>query len=102
MQLAHGRVEGKEDFLARLLEDQTSDVVVIAGNNRRKTEYLYRALRAGMHVLADKPMVIDASGFRMLEQAFDVTKSKQYLLYDIMTERHEIATMLQKEFSTIS
>ena len=89
------------DFLERFVAERNGDMVVIAGNNRRKTEYLMRAVTAGFHTLADKPMVIDAAGFDALGRAFTIAREKGVLLYDIMTERHEITTMLQKEFSTI-
>src|SRR5664279_5756229 len=44
------------DFLERFVADKSGDVVVISGNNLRKTEYLSRAVAAGFHTLADKPM----------------------------------------------
>ena len=90
------------DFLERFVADRNGDVVVISGNNQRKTEYLSRAVATGVHTLADKPMAIDAAGFAALARAFAVAHEKGILLYDIMTERHEITTMLQKEFSTIA
>ena len=90
------------DCVDRFIADKAADVAVIAGNNRHKTDYLARAVAAGMHVLADKPMVIDANGFAALEKAFEVARQNHVLLYDIMTERHEITTLLQKELSTIS
>ena len=37
----------------------------------------------------------------MLEEAFATAEENGVLLYDIMTERHEITTMLQKELSQI-
>jgi predicted dehydrogenase len=89
------------DFIERFLSDGQSDVVVIAGNNLRKTEYLARAVEAGVHTLADKPMVIDAAGFAALEAAFASASRAGVLLYDIMTERHEITTLLQKAFAAI-
>jgi predicted dehydrogenase len=89
------------DFLERFVADKAGDVVVIAGNNRRKAEYITRSVAAGFHVLADKPMAIDTAGFRSLESAFALAREKNQLLYDIMTERFEITTLLQKEFSTI-
>ena len=46
-------------------------------------------------------MVIDTKGFQKLKEAFDVAKEKNLLLYDIMTERFEINTILQKEISMI-
>ncbi|HSH19965.1 MAG TPA: putative oxidoreductase C-terminal domain-containing protein, partial [Draconibacterium sp.] len=51
------------------------------------------------NVLADKPMVITPENFANLEKAFKVAEEKGVLLYDIMTERHEITTMLQRELS---
>jgi predicted dehydrogenase len=90
------------DFLERFVADRSGDVVVLAGNNQRKIDYLTRAIAAGFHTLADKPMVIDTAGFEALGRAFSIAQEKGVLLYDIMTERHEITTMLQKAFSTVA
>src|SRR5678816_2703591 len=98
----HASPDFLERFAADRRRDSTGDIVVIAGNNRRKTEYLSRAIAAGFHVLADKPMAIDVAGFRSLEQAFASAGRNKLLLYDIMTERHEITTLLQKEFATMT
>ena len=92
-------VHAGADFLDRFSAERAGDVVVIAGNNRRKAEYVTRAVAAGMHVLADKPMAIDQPGFESLRKAFADAKARGVLLYDIMTERHEITTILQKVFS---
>ena len=46
-------------------------------------------------------MVISPEEFPLLEEAFATAAEKGVLLYDIMTERHEITTMLQKEFSQL-
>ena len=94
-------VHAGADFLERFNAERAGDVVIIAGNNRRKTEFVTRAIDAGMHVLADKPMAIDSAGFESLRKAFALAQAKGVLLYDIMTERHEITTMLQKAFSRI-
>jgi predicted dehydrogenase len=96
------QVHAGADFLDRFSADRAGDVVVIAGNNRRKADFVTRAVAAGMNVLADKPMAIDAASFESLQRAFADAKAKGVLLYDIMTERHEITTMLQKDFSRIS
>ncbi len=76
-----------------------SRVVVLSGNNARKTEYITRFVTAGMHVLADKPMVITPADFEELQLAFATAKKNDVLLYDIMTERFEITTMLQRALS---
>ena len=84
------------DFFARMLAERPGNVVVIAGNNREKIDYINGSLNAGLNVLADKPMCIDALGFEKLKAAFKTAKEKHLLLYDIMTEHYEIATILQK------
>jgi predicted dehydrogenase len=95
------RVVQGDDFLDKFAAERLCDVVVISGNNRRKTEYIMRAVEAGVHTLADKPMAIDSAGFAALEEAFAIARAKNVLLYDIMTERHEITTILQRELSRI-
>jgi predicted dehydrogenase len=89
------------DFFDKMLEQKAGNVVVISGNNKKKTEYIQRSLEAGLNVLADKPMAIDASGYQRLKEAFRIARSKDLLLYDIMTERYEITTMLQRELSML-
>ena len=86
----------KPDFFERMLADRPGNVVVIAGNNREKINYINGSLNAGFNVLADKPMCIDAPGFEKLKAAFKTASEKHLLLYDIMTERYEITTVLQK------
>ena len=95
------QVHAGADFLDRFSAERAGDVVVIAGNNLRKAEFITRAVAAGMHVLADKPMAIDSAGFESLQRAFADAKARDVLLYDIMTERHEITTILQKAFARI-
>lgn len=95
----HEEVYTGDDFFEKMLSQKAGNVVVLAGNNQKKTEYISKSLGAGFHVLADKPMAIDTKGFEVLKEAFATAKSKNVLLYDIMTERYEISTMLQKEFS---
>jgi len=87
------------DFLDKMLKDKAGNVVVLAGNNSRKTEYILKCVQAGYNVLSDKPMAITPKDFELLKQAFEVARQKGVLLYDIMTERNEITSMLQRELS---
>ncbi|MCJ7813436.1 oxidoreductase [bacterium] len=87
------------DYLERMVEEKKGNVVVVSGNNREKTEYIKASVNGGLNVLADKPMCIDANGFELLKQAFASAEQKGVLLYDIMTERHEITTLLQKNLA---
>lgn len=89
------------DFFDRMLSEKPGNVLVLAGNNRNKTEYINRAIKAGIHVFADKPMAINPNGFTMLEESFKMAEKNGLLLYDIMTERFEITSILQRELSRI-
>ncbi len=89
------------DYLERMISEKAGNVVVISGNNARKTEYIHTAIKNGFNVLADKPMAITADAFPLLIEAFNIAREKGILLYDIMTERYEITTILQKELSMI-
>jgi hypothetical protein len=85
------------DYFEKLLAEKKGNVVVLAGNNRQKTDYILRSLQGGFNVLADKPMAINGNTFDMLKKAFEIAQQKGLLLYDIMTERFEITSILQKE-----
>jgi predicted dehydrogenase len=89
------------DFFQKMLDEQPGNVVVLAGNNQKKTDYIKASVNAGLHVLADKPMAIDTDDFEQLKEAFAIAGQNNVLLYDIMTERYEITSMLQKEFSQL-
>ncbi len=89
------------DFLDRMLSEKPGNVVVISGDNARKTEYIKKSVEQGLNVFADKPMVITPKAYPLLEEAFNIAKQKGVLLYDIMTERYEITTVLQREISLV-
>lgn len=89
------------DFLGKMLEQKKGNVVVLAGNNQKKTDYIKRSVDAGLNVLADKPMAIDPQSFEVLKRAFKTATEKDLVLYDIMTERFEITSILQREFSML-
>lgn len=96
-----GEVYSANDYFEKMLQEKKGNVVVLAGNNRKKTEYIARSLEAGFNVLADKPMVINSESFETLKKAFETAKEKNLVLYDIMTERFEITSELQRELSMI-
>ena len=88
-----------KDFFSKMIAEKKGNVVVLAGNNRLKTDYIVESISNGYHVFSDKPMAIDKKGFEKLKGAFALAKEKGIQLYDIMTERYEISTMLQRAFS---
>ncbi|MGH2622588.1 MAG: putative oxidoreductase C-terminal domain-containing protein, partial [Sphingobacterium sp.] len=85
------------DFLAKMLQEKPGNIVVLAGNNKLKTEYIAQSAAAGINVLADKPMAINVAGFKQLKESFDRAEKENVLIYDIMTERYDIYAILQKE-----
>ncbi|MDR8390079.1 hypothetical protein NC796_02935 [Aliifodinibius sp. S!AR15-10] len=87
------------DFFEKMIEEQPGNVVVLAGNNAKKTSYIKQSVDAGLNVLSDKPMVIKPERFSMLKQALSQAHENGILLYDIMTERFEITTLLQRKLS---
>lgn len=89
------------DYLEKMLTEKPGNVMITAGNNAKKTEYILKTVQDTINVLADKPMVITPEAFPKLEEAFRVAKKNNVLLYDIMTERYQITTILQRELSKI-
>ena len=87
------------DFFEKMISEKKGNLVVLSGNNRKKAEYITRSVNAGLNVLADKPMIINPEDLAGLEAAFAAAKEKGVLLYDIMTERYEVTTILQKLLS---
>lgn len=90
-----------DDFFEKMIQEKKGNLLVLSGNNQKKTDYILTALQNGFNVLADKPMAIDAIGFEKLKQAFAIAEKNKHLLYDIMTERFEINTILQRELSKL-
>jgi predicted dehydrogenase len=86
-----------DDFLEKMLAEKPGNVVVISGNNKKKAEYIKACVQAGLNVFADKPLCIDATGFELVQEALALAEENGVLLYDMMTERSEITTVLQKE-----
>lgn len=85
------------DHLRRFLQEQPGNTVVIAGRNRPKIDLILGALSNGLHVLADKPWVIDPTDFPKLEEALRQADLHDLVAWDMMTERYEVTNVLQRE-----
>ncbi len=85
------------DFMERMLREKPGNVVVLSGRNRGKIDRIKASIEAGLNVLSDKPWIIDAADFPKLESALETADHRRLIAYDIMTERYEITTMLQRE-----
>ena len=85
-----------DDYLQRMIQERRGNVLVLAGNNGKKTGYVQAAVDAGINVLSDKPMAIDGKSFEVLEKTLDAAAENGVMVYDIMTERSEINNELQR------
>ncbi len=90
-----------DDYLEQMIAEKPGNVMVVAGKNSKKIDYILAAVKAGLNVYADKPLVINPEGFQKLEEAFKIAAEKDVMIYDIMTERFEVTTAMQKQFSML-
>jgi predicted dehydrogenase len=81
----------------RFQREQPGNTVVLSGRNRPKIDLMRFAIAQGLHVLADKPWIIDWSDFPKLEELFQDASLREVLVWDVMTERHEVTNRLQRE-----
>ena len=86
------------DFFERMLRERPGNLVIISGRNRPKIDRIVASVEAGLNVLADKPWIIRSADLPKVERALDEAEAKSLMAYDIMTERYEIASVLQREF----
>jgi hypothetical protein len=85
------------DFMERMLKEKPGNVVVISGRNRGKIDRMKASVEAGLNVLADKPLIIDPADFGKLDATLAAAEKRKLVAIDIMTERYEITTILQRE-----
>src|SRR5690554_921887 len=62
----HEVVYAGDDYLEKMIGEKKGNVVVLAGNNGKKTDYIAKSINAGYNVLSDKPMAINREGFELL------------------------------------
>nr|MBA3296527.1 oxidoreductase [Acidobacteriota bacterium] len=91
-------VHSGPDFMERMLRERPGNVVVLSGRNRPKIDRIVASVNAGLNVLADKPWIVSVEDLPKLEQALSTAARKRLVAYDVMTERFEITTILQKAF----
>jgi predicted dehydrogenase len=81
-----------KDFLERAVEESAGDIAILAGKNSRKIHYIKAMHDAGISVLSDKPLTINERGVKVLNEVLEGGE----VVDDIMTERHEITSIIQK------
>jgi predicted dehydrogenase len=84
------------EFLERMLAERPGNVVVLSGRNRGKIDRIVRSVDAGLNVLADKPWILRAEDLPALERALTYADAKGLVAYDIMTERFEVTSEIQR------
>jgi predicted dehydrogenase len=84
------------DYLEKMAADKKGNVVVLAGNNRLKINYIEQSIKAGMNVFSDKPMVINQEGFERLKSCYQLAQEKGLILFDMMTERYSLIHRVQR------
>lgn len=90
------RVYAGADFQERMLGEGAGHLVVMSGRNRGKINRILACARSGLHVLADKPWIIEPEDFAALETALRTAAEKRVILFDAMTQRFEISVILQR------
>src|SRR5207249_9240794 len=91
-------VHTSADYFERMLRDHPGNVVVLSGRNRGKIDRVLASIRAGLHVLADKPWILKSEDLPKVDAALADADAKGVVAYDIMTERFETTTALQRAF----
>jgi len=81
------RLQASPDFLARLKDEAPGGVAIIAGRNGHKIERIEAAVAAGLHVLADKPMIIRREALSRLDAVLVQAAERGLVVHDLMTGR---------------
>jgi predicted dehydrogenase len=90
-------VHAGADFLDRMIRDKAGNVVVVSGRNRGKIDAVRASVAAGFHALVDKPWILRSEDLPKLRETLELARARGRVAYDMMTERFEITTVLQKE-----
>ena len=87
-------VHAGPDFLDRMRDEPPGGVAIFSGRNRSKIERIIAALETGLHVLADKPVIIEAADLTRLDTALSLAQERGLVLADMMTGRHNTLVRL--------
>lgn len=89
-------VHASADYFERMLRDRPGNVVVLSGRNGIKIDRIAASVKAGLNVLADKPWILKSADLPKLEAALAEADTRRTVAYDIMTERFEVTSELQR------
>ena len=89
-------VHSSPDAFERMLRDRPGNVVVFSGRNGSKIDRVAASVKAGLSVLADKPWILKSADLDKLEATLAEADRTGIVAYDIMTERFEVTSILQR------
>lgn len=91
------RVYAGGDYWERMVAERPGNVVVLSGRNKGKIDRIDQVAQMGLHVLGDKPWIIEPEDLPKLEAALRHAREKSAAVFDGMTQRYEISCILQRE-----
>ena len=89
-------VHASPDFFQRMLVERPGNVVILSGRNRGKIGRIVASVKAGLHVLADKPWILKSDDLPAVAATLAEADTRGVVAYDIMTERFEATNFLQR------
>jgi predicted dehydrogenase len=84
------------DYWEKLLAETPGEIVVLSGANDGKVDRLRALVGKKLHLLVDKPWIIEAQDLPRLEELLDDADKTKVIAYDGMTQRFEITCILQR------
>ena len=81
------------DCRGKMIQEKIGDIAVLAGKNNTKMENIDVLSQAGFSILADKPWITDYDAMPHLKATLAPERPPAV---DMMTERYEITTVIQK------
>jgi predicted dehydrogenase len=85
------------DFVDRMARERAGDAAIFAGRNNEKIAAITKTIEAGIHVLADKPMIVRRADLPALEAALAAAAAKRLVVQDMMGGRQEITRSLTRQ-----
>lgn len=85
------------DFERMALGNPRRGIVVLSGRNSKKMTRISAAVKAGFHVLGDKPWTLASTDIPRLGEVLDLAETNGQVAFDIMTERYEITSIVARE-----
>jgi predicted dehydrogenase len=80
----------------RMVREKPGDIAIIANRNSGKLGAIAAAVGAGIHVLADKPMIIYREELSALAEVLESAAAKGLVVLDMMGGRQEITRSLTR------